>query len=67
MANDTERMSWSYSSTISTLPRKNMQTALCHEIMRRGSYEELSNNTGLIYIVRGLDTTFGSKIALYCV
>ena len=37
IAIDTDRMWWSYSSMTSTLPRKNMPMAFCHEITRKGS------------------------------
>jgi hypothetical protein len=35
---------------ISTFPRKNMQTAFCHEMTRIGSYEALKRRTGPILV-----------------
>jgi hypothetical protein len=50
IARDTDLISWSYSSIISTLPRKNMQTAFCQDMTRIGSYEALKRSTGPILV-----------------
>ena len=49
MTSETDLIWSSYSSKTSTLPKKNMLMACCHEMTLIGSYDELSSSTVLIY------------------
>jgi hypothetical protein len=54
IANVTERISWSYSSTTSTFPRNQRLTAFCQEMMRIGSKLALRRRT--VFMLQLVDT-----------